>query len=221
MAADDDDDKDPKGSAGGDDEKKAKTYSQADLDDITSKARATSRRAAQKELLEVFGVDSIDELKAQIEKANKPPEKDPKEDAEVQKRIEKLEADLAKAQEANGKLRGSVLDSRKMQALLEAGMAPSAARRSARLLEIQEDSDTDEVKAAVSDLRKDMPQLFKAEEGDGDDDTGDDGKKPPTDKKPPSSNPGSPTRQPKRPSDTKERARARLVERHPAVNRKT
>lgn len=220
MGTDDDDGKDPKGSAGGDDEKKPKTYSQADLDDITSKARATSRRAAQKELLEVFGVDSTDELKALIEKAAKPPEKDPKEDAEVQKRIEKLEAELAKANEVNGKLRVSALDSRKMQALLEAGMAPSAARRSARLLEIQDDSDTDEVKAAVSDLRKDMPQLFKADDGDGGDE-GDDGKKPPAGKNPPSSNPGSPTRQPKRPSDSKERARARLVERHPSTNRKT
>jgi hypothetical protein len=193
------------------------TFTQDDLNRIATKEKADGRKSGRQELLRDLGVESEDDIKSLLEAKRK--EDDEKlEETEREKRARERaesERDQAKAEAAQAKQTARV-----EKAMLAAGVPLGVVDRATKMVDLEADADDDAIKAAVEQLKGDLPQLFApAAEGSQEGDK-------PGGEKPPAS--GSPSSIPPKPPTTghegksaKDQARELLEQRHPEKFRQT
>lgn len=183
---------------------------------VDKRARALkdqARDAGREALLEELGVNDIDILKKKLAAVPAADAAQALQDAEA--KAQKAEANATKAAKTAN-------DLRKILALVESGVQVGAARRLARLIEIEDTADDDELTDGVKQLKKDMPDLFKAPKSSAEDveEEGTEEEEPEGDERPVvRTNPGGPGKQKLRPKDPMAAARALLHERHPQTSK--
>lgn len=192
-----------------DNEDSPKTFTQADLDRLATKQKREGKRAAHRELMERLGFDSIEETEKFIQEAK---DRADSTDQDADKRLKKIEDRERKAEERIQQATRKANEADVMSALIAEGLDRKEARRAARLVELDldsEDLDEDEILAAVDELREEMPRLFAQT---------DETETEKTKERPPRGTPDSTPRgrAPKRPEGAtmKERGRSRLQDRH-------
>lgn len=186
------------------------------LQSMMTREKDEGRRAGRRSLLKDVGVEDADELK-EIVKAYKAHEDKNSSEADKAKRDAdkaKREADEAKAEAA--KLRQGVKVER---ALMQANVPAKQVDKVARMLDIADEADDDEINDAVEDLKADFPHLFTVstddeDEGDEEDDSPDGSSRRRSDG-PPRSDPGQPKRKRRPSKSTRDQAKSLLHERHP------
>lgn len=217
-------DNEGKGEEGSEDQNKPKSYDQKDVDRIVRGATAKAGRSAVKTLLEEFGFESADELKAAFDKLGEETSNKKESDTGTQgpdretvKRLAELEKKANKAEEAAAAGNTANLNLRVALALVEAGMDAKAARRAAKMVEVEADADDDALQDAIDSFQEDMPQLFESKGDSGESEGNGDRRKVTavTGSAPRGSNPGGPPKQSKKPEDPRASNRARLERRHP------
>lgn len=206
------------GSGGGDGggNKGERTLSQAEVNRIATKEKQEGHNAGRAALLKELGIDNPEKAKEMIDAAKKA-----EDDAlnETQKAQRKAEADKVEAENDRKEAKLEKLNARIERRLLAEGLslakdddkADKQLARAVRLLDLDLDSDQEAVKAAVKDLKDEMPNLF-AETDDDEEDEEDDRRKPTG-----RTDPGRPPRKGKPKGTSKERAHKTLLERHPQL----
>lgn len=140
------------------------TFTQADLDRIATREKAQGRRAAEDDIAKDLGV-SLDEAKRILAEAR---ERDEKQKTEAQRAKEAADAEKAAAEAAKAEAARERHEARVERALVAAGVSDDKRLgRLARLIEVEVGAELDDVKAAVADLHKEMPELFGAANGAG------------------------------------------------------
>jgi hypothetical protein len=225
---DDDDDVDDDASTG-DGAGGERTFNQKSVKRIAAKNKREGKRAGQRELLEKLGLESADDLQALVEDARKRRESETSD-------LDKFKAEAEAEREARKKAEKELLATKRERTIerevRKAGVPDKVVDKVTRLLDLDEldgDADIDDVrdavKAAIADLKKDVPALF------GESDSGDDGddddidprtgfrrqkpsgtNQPPTDSRPP-----QPPRRTNTGKSTEEQATDLLHSRHPRL----
>jgi len=228
MATEGEENETPEGSAEGTegDKSKPKLFTQEEVNDINARTRSQAQRAARKEIFSAFGVEDLEELKETVavlkgaaKGTPKKSAKDEEGDEELRTENAELRKRLAKAEERAAKADALAFEERKREALESTGVSAKAARRLARMLEVEPDADKDEIQAAVRELKRDMPELFKTPEGGEGEEEGEEGgrEERPTPQPTRSStgNPGRAPRPARKAADARTAATSRLHLRHP------
>jgi hypothetical protein len=195
---------------GADDEEgpqKPKTFTQKDLDRHSSIQKREGKKQANKELMEKFDFESIDQLEEFIKSAR---ERSEKSDDDSDKRLKRLEERERKADEKVKEATRKANQADVVAHLVSEGLSRSEARRAARLVELDlnlDDLEDDDIVAAIDELKAEMPRLFATVEED------DEEKDPPRRRTPDSTPRGQ---KPKKTvgADMQERGNARLLARH-------
>lgn len=163
----DGDDGDASGDDGDDEDAGSeRTFSQADMDRIRRAETKKALNQGRKALLEELGISDPKEAKKLIEAAAKAADKDR---SDIDRAREGRTAAEAKAAEAERKLAEVQLERDIDRALATAGVQPKRLARVAKLvaLELGDEPDSDDIKAAIETIRDDLPEAF-AQSGDGD-----------------------------------------------------
>jgi hypothetical protein len=200
------------GGSGGDGERK---ITQAEVTRIATREKQEGSKAGRAALLKELGIDDPKEAARLIEAAKKA-ETDALSDTERLKREAaeaKTKADQDRAEVAREKLNAKV-----ERRLLASGLqldkkdedkAEKQLARAVRLLDLDLDADQDAIKAAVKDLKDEMPSLF------AETDEGEEEGEPRSRTGNRAGDPGRPPRQTKPKGTSQERAMATLRARHP------
>lgn len=204
---DDEGDDETEGDEGSDDKPPAKTFTQKDLDRHATKQQREGKRKAIRELMERFDFASVEEAEAFIEAAREKADKSGDDDIKRQKRLEDRER-KAEEREREATRKANTADI--VSFLVSEGLSRAEARRAARLVEVDLDSDElddDDIADAVDELKETMPRLF------GTVDEEDEEEKPRT-RRTPDSTPRGKKPPSKSGSDMKDLGRSRLTARH-------
>lgn len=207
---------DESGGGSGEGKKTERTLSQAEVSRIATKEKQEGHTAGRAALLKELGIDDPAKAKELIDAAKKA------EDAalsETQKAQKAAEADKATAEKDRKEAAREKLNARIERRLLAEGLslakdedkADKQLARAVRLLDLDLDSDQDAVKAAVKELRDEMPNLFATTDDDEEDD--DEDRRNATGR----TDPGRPPRKGKPQGTSQDRARKTLLERHPQL----
>lgn len=202
-----------------------KSFKQEDVDDIAARVRSKTRRQVTGEILDAFGVESLEELKAtfaklKTAKKGAAPAKGAADDEEATAALEAANKRADKAEAALAKLEGAAFEVRKREAVMLYGnVGFEQAKRIGKMLEVEPDADDDELKADVRRLTRELPLLFKTPDQ-GEDDEGDGAPPPPTPRPSSSGNPGRGPRAVRKPEDARTAATSRLHLRHPQLKDK-
>jgi hypothetical protein len=194
---------------GDDDKPKGKVFTQQDIDRITNKLITRGRRSATKELLGELGLESVDDLKAAIAKANGSDDESQGELAALKEQVRK---DQEKAARDKAEAAQDRFDAKVERRLVKAQADPDRVEKIARLLDLslEDEPDVEDIDAAIADLKEDYPELFSPKDSDDDDEDRGRSKMPDSDT----------GRQPKRTApkgSADDRAKAKLLERHPEL----
>lgn len=144
-----------------------KTFSQEDVTAIAAREKDQGKRAAQEEISKRLGVP-IEEAERLLKEMRKRADD---EKSEAQRAREAADAEKAEAEREKQAAAQERHDARVERALLASGITDEAkVKRVGRLLDVEVGAEPDVIKAAVTTLKKDMPELFGEAPG---------GKKPP------------------------------------------
>jgi hypothetical protein len=196
-------------------------FTQEQVNQIGSREKKEGRKAATKELLEKLGFESIEDAEEAVKGWRK---KDDDAKDEETKRREKLEADNAEAEQQKKETAREKRIAKAERRLVALGLkvpkktdkdgneideidedaADKLLQRAIKNLEVDwdKDIDTEDLTAAIADLKKDLPILFVG----GDSGNGDDGKT----KRQSAPPPARPPRKPGSRSESAEKARSAL-----------
>lgn len=223
---DDDDDRRSRGKKGK--PNKGAIFTQRQMNAIATREKRDGRKAGRNEVLQELGFSSLEEAKAALagKKAssgnNKEDDTDDADSKAAQEALKaKREAEEAKAEAARIKF-----ESKLERKLLAAGAKPGKVERMVALLGLEVDASDDEIEEAIDDLADELPALFDSSDySDDDEDDEDQGQPrgrrqrgtdtPPRKRKLPDSTTGGERRRKGKQAPAKERARARLAQRHP------
>lgn len=178
---------------------------------IGAKEKAEGKAAVLKEVKEKLGFDTLEDAAAFVE-AQKTKERETLSEADrkLAEAADKEAAADRKVAEASEK----ALRADKLSGLIVAGLDAKAAAVLVDLVKVDANDYTDEsIQDAIKTLKEAMPQLFPTDDGSGEDEGG----KAPSQGGPPDSTPRGgqpPTPQGK---TAKDRAKARLANRHPEL----
>lgn len=198
-----------------DDDDLSPNFTQDELNRALARTKRKAKVGARNEILEELGVDSLDDLKAVITAAKDANEQESSDLEAANKKIADLER---KNQELEGTLKERDFTAKAQSALEDAGMDPKRARRSVRLLDLDEGASDEDIADAVEELKEDdsFSELFGSGEKNEEEEDEEEGSEKPKGKE---TNTGRP--QPKRPPRKKgaaspqDAARERLLARHP------
>jgi hypothetical protein len=184
-------------------------FTQDRLNRIMGREKNDGRRAREQELLDEFGVNSVEDLKELLAEKEKP---DPSDD--FRKAVEKA-TDVARkatqrAEQAEAEAAQAKFDAKVNLALLTADVPAKSVNKIAKLLDLKPDADEDDIADAIDDLKVELPNLFSQQDSNAD---GEQDRDP----RPRHSDPGRPPRQPNKPATSREQARSLLDERHPEL----
>jgi hypothetical protein len=183
-----------------------KTFTQEEVNRMMAKEKNDGRRSATNEILEKFGVKTVEEAEAILQKMR---DSEEAEKTEAQKAKEAAEKEKAEAEKERQSAKRDRLETKIERALLKAGVEVDILERAVRLVDVEDlEADQDTVQAAVDALKEDMPQLFTPSD-----------KK--TDPKPPGGDPGRPPRNGNQKPNAKEEAQSILAKRHPKTVKST
>lgn len=173
------------------------TFTQDDVTRIAAREKDQGKRSGQREILDMLGVESVDDVKSFMDKQR---EAEEARMTEADKAKKAAERDKAEAEAIRAEALAERYNARVERELLKAGVAEGSIAKVSRLVEVDDpaNADSEVITAAVADLRKEMPQLFQPEGKSGRQANSDPGKAP--GKKPD--------------ADPSKRARSRLEERH-------
>ncbi len=167
-----------------------RTFTQAEVDRMTGRARSEAKRAAAKELADELGID-VSQAKAIIAAKNKADD-DAKSEAEraaEAAKTAKAQADADRAAAARERFEAKL-----ERTLTKAGVPEKALARALRLVDLEPGADDDAIAAEIDVLKDDVPGLFEDPSG-GENGGGE--RKPPrapsgrTDAKPPAGGQGT------------------------------
>lgn len=203
------------GGDGGDGGSGGKQLTQAEVKRIATREKQEGTKAGRAALLKELGIDDPKEAARLIEAAKKAEtdsltetERLKREAAESKKKTDEDKVEVAKEKLAVKVERRLIAAGLQLDAKDEE-KAEKQLARAVRLLDLDLDADQDAVKAAVTELKEEMPALFAATDGDEEEETSRNG----TGRR----DPGRPPRNQKPKGTTQDRARARLLERHPQI----
>lgn len=141
-------------------------FSQAELDAIAGKARGEGRTAAEKELLKALGVTDVETAKATLQRARELEDAQKSELERAQTAAQEL---TKRAEEAEGSLRETLVNSSVESALREAGINPARVKTAMKLIDrsaIEVDgSEVKGVTEAVAALKTETAEWFGATAG--------------------------------------------------------
>lgn len=134
--------------------------SQDEVNRIAAREKDAGKRAERQALLEALGVKNLDEARAQLQAAR---DAEDANKSEMQKAIEKAQAEATAAQQLASTLAAERRDLACERALLHAGIADDKQRTALVSLvarEVDADASADVVAAAVETVKATFPQLF-------------------------------------------------------------
>lgn len=159
-----------------------KTFTQEEVTAIATREKSEGRAAAIKQLMTDLGITDVEEAKALLAAAKEAEQAKKTEAEKAAEAAAKAEKDAKKATAEAAMER---LTARIERKLISNGVPFEDEKKLTRLrdmIKLEPDADDDAVKAAVDDLKKEMPELFQAKTT------------TPKPKGPPGSNPGGPPR---------------------------
>lgn len=170
---DEDDDKSPKPNSAG-------KFTQDDLKRVGSKEKKAGKVAGRREVLKELGVETEEELKDIVTK-HRTAQDSAKSEAEKQR--DQATKDRSEADKERAEARREKNVTKCERALLRADCPDDQIGRVTKLLEIDlnDDLEMDDIKDAVTELKKEMPQLFVVKESGEEDEESDSKKQPSSD----------------------------------------
>lgn len=199
---DGEDSEDSESDSGDSEDGEEKTFTQAEVNRIMSKEKKAGRRSGQRKVLDELGVDSIEEAKQLLTKESDSGDTGSGNSSEDSDKLDKERKRLERERVETKKDRLKVSIERK---LIRAGVQEDLLDRAVRMIDLDDlgDGEDDEIVSAIEDLKDDIPTLFEDKRS--------------KDSKP-GSHPGGKPRS-KGKSSPRDRAMARLQERHPHLNK--
>jgi hypothetical protein len=136
------------------------TLTQQQLNAKMAREKKEGKKAALKELVDELGVESIEDIKNFFTEAK---DKTGKDEEDAQKRLKRAEDRERKAAEREQAAIRRINETNVLAELIATGLDKKAAGllvKSVNVNLLDEDLDTDDIGAAVSELQETLPQLF-------------------------------------------------------------
>lgn len=213
---------DGSGGDGGSDPGGEKKLTQAEVTRIATREKSEGNKAGRAALLKELGIDDPKEASRLIELAKKKENEDlseteraRKDATEAENKVKTQEAELARDR-LNAKVERRLVAAGLQLDKKDEDKAEKQLARAVRLLDLDLAADQDAIKAAVKELKDEMPNLF-TETDDEEEEDSETTRRNGTG----SQDPGRPPRKGAPKGTSKERARATLLERHPSLAKKS
>lgn len=192
-------------------------FTQEDVDKIAQKNRARAKRSAEREILEKFGVETVEDLEEKFNKktAEKSKAKATDETSSV---LDELKEEMSKFRsDMSNQISELKVTNQVEKMLIKAGLSVGEAERLRRLVEVPSNASIEEIEEEIENLQSEMPHLFN-KQNEVQDDTATESRKTGESQRTPHSDPGSSPRR-RRGMDPVTQARTLLHERHPQLNK--
>jgi hypothetical protein len=190
--------------------RKAKTFTQEQMNRTMAREKSDGKKAGRRELLEELGVKDVQEAKTILEKYR---ESQDSQRTEAEKLSEQAKKDRDSADQVKREALKERNEAKVERQLLRANIKDGKETRAIKLLDLdlEGDLDADDIKSAVEDLVEEFPDLFTSSKSDDEDEEDD----PPKNQNRPRriGDPGRPP-QKKAKADAATKARSKLEERH-------
>lgn len=192
-----------------------KLFTQEDVDKIAQKNRARAKRSAEREILEKFGVETVEALEEKLSKQTADKSKAKSTD-ETTSMLEELKGEMSKFKtDMSSQISELRVTNQVEKALIKAGLSVSEAERVRRLVEVPSNASIEEIEEEIETLQGEMPHLFNKQAVE-ESDTATESRETGTNRKMPQSDPGSSPRR-RRGMDPATQARTLLHERYPQL----